>query len=166
MSTETNDIYALELEKLNDYLSRHNCRKTPEREAVLYAVCEMKGNFDLEELGMKMEQGNGLKVSRATLFNNVEILHKASILLKLYTCKSARYELQLSKKPYIYLYCEHCDKLQRLHKPDVAQHLRNIRCQQLALSQTILYLSGTCKNCERAIKRKAKQAKVNKKSKN
>lgn len=162
MSNETNEIYSLAIEKLNEYLARHNCRKTPEREAVLRFVCEMKGNFDLDELGRQMEKGNGLRVSRATLFNNMETLRKAGLVLKLYTSKCARYELHMSKKPCIYIHCENCDRLQRLHKPEITQHLRNIRCQQLVLSQTVLYLSGTCKNCERALRRKAKLASQNK----
>ena len=155
MSNETNETYALALEKLNGYLAKHNCRKTQERETVLRAVCEMKGNFNLDELYRQMEESDGIKVSRATLFNNMETLHRAAIVLKLYTSKCARYELQLSIAPCIYIYCEQCEKLQKLHKPDIAQHLRNIRCQQLNISQTVLCLSGTCKKCERALKRPA-----------
>ena len=155
MSSETNETYALALEKLNGYLAKHNCRKTQERETVLRAVCEMKGNFNLDELYRQMEKSDGIKVSRATLFNNMETLHRAAIVLKLYTSKCARYELQLSIAPCIYIYCEQCEKLQKLHKPDIAQHLRNIRCQQLNISQTVLCLSGTCKKCERALKRQA-----------
>lgn len=158
MSNETNETYALALEKLNGYLAKHNCRKTQERETVLRAVCEMKGNFNLDELYRQMEERDGIKVSRATLFNNMETLHRAAIVLKLYTSKCARYELQLSIAPCIYIYCEQCEKLQKLHKPDIAQHLRNIRCQQLNISQTVLYLSGTCKKCERALKRKQAHA--------
>lgn len=156
MSTDVNEIYAVALEKLNGYLAKHNCRRTPEREAVLRAVCEMKGNFDLDGLRLQMEGNEGLKVSRATLFNNIETLHKAAIVLKLYTAKSARYELQLSGTPSIYLHCDLCDKLQKLHKPDVTQRLRYIRCQQLSISQTVLFLDGICKSCERALKRKKK----------
>ena len=158
MSNETNETYALALEKLNGYLAKHNCRKTQERETVLRAVCEMKGNFNLDELYRQMEESDGIKVSRATLFNNMETLHRAAIVLKLYTSKCARYELQLSIAPCIYIYCEQCEKLQKLHKPDIAQHLRNIRCQQLNISQTVLCLSGTCKKCERALKRKQAHA--------
>ena len=39
---------------LTNYLEENNCRKTPERYAILEAIYKMNGHFTLEELGEKL----------------------------------------------------------------------------------------------------------------
>ena len=58
---------------LDNYLEMNNHRKTPERYAILRAVYSIEGHFTLDELGEKMADEYKFPVSRATLYNTLNL---------------------------------------------------------------------------------------------
>lgn len=157
MSNE--EVKALARERFTEYLEAHGQRKTPERYAILDAVYSSKGHFDIEGLHRTMVDDSRFHVSRATLYNTIDLLVDARLVVKhQFGDHTAHYERALQTTPHHHLVCTRCGKVTELVSPALEKSLAKIATPGFKSEGYALYIYGTCADCSAAEKKKKEQS--------
>jgi Fur family ferric uptake transcriptional regulator len=92
MKESIDNTYLTVRELFVSYLQEHKLRKTPERFAILKTIYATTGHFDMESLYKQMKEEK-YRVSRATLYNTIELLIDCKLVTKRqFGHNSAQYE--------------------------------------------------------------------------
>ncbi len=131
--------------QLTDFLQKRHLRKTPERYAILSKAVELSAHFDVDQLYNALEC-EGYHVSRATVYNTLELLCEAGILNRhLFAPNQARYEV--ARGSHLHLICRRCGKITEIDDPELTERLVKQHYPEFTPEYSSSSVYGLCDDC-------------------
>ncbi|MBI1807773.1 MAG: transcriptional repressor [Ignavibacteria bacterium] len=134
---------------LTDYLKEKKLRPTRERFLLLEEIMKTNGHFDADTLHASLIS-KGLKASRATVYNTLDLLAECGLISKYRFGESqSRYEKAFGRPRHDHLICLECgdiiefvnDKLERIQQ-EVCQE------KKFKIQNSTLQIFGVCSKCQ------------------
>ena len=133
--------------RFTNFLKENGHRITNERLLVLENLFSNESHIDAENLFIKM-RGKGLKVSRATVYNTLQLLLQSKLIKRSHFGETHQHYEPLSDKHHHHLICSKCGKVIEFTS-NALDKVQNHVCSQYNFNflHSSFQIIGVCKEC-------------------
>ena len=149
------DVWKNVLRILDTYLEMNNHRKTPERYTILKAIYNIHGHFTLEDLSDKLIRDYNFPVSRATLYNTLNLFMQLRLVIRHRFQGSTVYEACYDNTSHCHQICTMCGKVTEVKSPQVNEAIESMPTRRFRKDGFTLYVYGICSSCQAKLRRRA-----------
>ena len=129
-----------------DYLKKNNHRITPERLLVFENIIMQTGHIEADNLFVTMKS-KGLKVSRATVYNTLQILISARILSRSNFGESHQH-YEKATEPHHHLVCSECGNVSEFENKSLDDLQKRIcKAHEFQSESYVFQITGICHKC-------------------
>ncbi len=139
------------LAAFESFLRQRSLRLTPQRRSVFDRVFETHEHFSAETLFGWLREGDGPKVSRATVYRTLALLQEGGFIESLDAGRGELvYEHVLGHRHHDHIVCLGCGKIEEFHDERI-EELQLEACERKGyeLVNHTLVLNGYCRACQR-----------------
>lgn len=153
------------VEKVKEELTRYldanpKYRKTQERFAILEQIYSTEGHFDVETLLKSMSEEKRFRISRATMYNTINLLVNARLVSKFqFGNQSAQYERIFGIEGHHHLVCTECGEVQDVKDRHIKGVMHQRKIPRFSWEYYSFYIYGVCSKCSYRIRREKSNAK-------
>lgn len=134
---------------LTEYLEKNGHRKTPERYAILDTIYSIKGHFEIEQLYCYMAEQEKFRVSRATVYNTIDLLLDAGLVIKHQFGNTSQYERSYNNETHHHMICTECGKVTEFEDEALMNAITGKKFKGFHMMHYSLYVYGLCSKCMR-----------------
>lgn len=145
---------------LDNYLEMNNHRKTPERYTILKAIYSINGHFTLEQLNKRLTKELNFPVSRATLYNTLNLFMELRLVIRHRFQGTTKYEACYDNDSHCHQICTMCGKVTEVKSPEIIMAVENMQLKRFRKDGFTLYVYGVCSTCQTKLKKHTKQEKT------
>jgi Fur family ferric uptake transcriptional regulator len=155
------DTVNLVKEIFRSYLKERNQRQTPERFMVLEEIYTADGHFDADDIFFRMKEA-GTRVSRATVYNTLDLLVECGLVQRQQFGKSQYYyERAYAYQQHDHIICRDCGHVLEFCDPRIGEIQRMLsEIHDMDIDGHSLHFFGTCSDKQACQKRQEKGSKL------
>ena len=113
-------------------------------------------------LGDKLSHEYKFPVSRATLYNTINLFMELRLVIRHRFQGTTKYEACYDNNSHCHQMCTVCGKVTEVHSPEITQAISDLHLKRFRKDGFTLYIYGICSTCQAKITRQKKLKKTSK----